>query len=125
MYIIVNINEQCARFPGITGLTIGLINGLYDASAGIFLTFKFIYEAEAATLPQMITGFTIGTSLIWVKTFFYTPYYEVDAEKSAFGDSAVKKSLTCGKDSRTKVSLIITPNNGTLHSFEVGQIRDF
>ena len=46
MYIIVNINEQCARFPEIDGLTIGLVNGLYDASAGILLTLKFLYDAE-------------------------------------------------------------------------------
>ena len=103
MYIIVNINEQCARFPSITGLTIGLINGLYDASAGIFLTFKFIYEAEVATLPQMITGFCIGTSLIWIKTIFFTPYYEVDAQKSTFDDSAAKKAISCSTKDLAKV----------------------
>ena len=32
MYIILNINEQCARFPNVSSLSIGLINGLYDAS---------------------------------------------------------------------------------------------
>ena len=40
MYIIVNTKEQCARYPKKTAMTIGLINGLFDASAGIFLLFK-------------------------------------------------------------------------------------
>ena len=100
MYIIVNINEQCARFPDKTGLTIGLINGLYDASAGIFLTFKFMYDAGVATLPQMITGFCIGTSLIWVKTIFFTPYYEVDGDVTTFESSAAKKVLSCSKSEK-------------------------
>ena len=105
MYIIVNINEQCARFPGKTGLTIGLINGLYDASAGIFLTFKFMYDSDVATLPQMMMGFCIGTSLIWVKTIFFTPYYEVDADVSTFESSAAKKALLCNKNEKVNEAL--------------------
>ena len=46
MYIVVNINEQCARFSHRSGLTIGLVNAFYDVSAGIFLIFKFIYQAN-------------------------------------------------------------------------------
>ena len=43
MYIVVNTNEQCKRFPKKTGLTLGLINGLFDAGAGMFLTFKELF----------------------------------------------------------------------------------
>ena len=98
MYIIVNINEQCARFPQFTGLTIGLICSLYDASAGMFLIFKLIYQAKLATLPLMLTIFTIGTSTIWIKTIFFTPYRSVTPGLSAFQSSAMNKALLCNKN---------------------------
>ena len=94
MYIVININEQCARFPHMSGLTIGLVNGFYDVSAGIFLIFKFVYQANLATLPLLLTLFSIGTSIIWVKTFFFTPYKDVIPEVNAFESSAVMKLLS-------------------------------
>lgn len=97
MYIIVNINEQCPRFPSINGLTIGLINGLYDASAGIFLTFKFIYDSDlGVSLTTMLTGFAIATSIVWIKTIFFLPYKETDTEKTAFESSVFGQF--CSKD---------------------------
>ena len=41
MYIIVNIKELCAVFPHLAPLCIGLVNGLFDASGGLFLMFKY------------------------------------------------------------------------------------
>ena len=75
MYIVININEQCARFPHMSGLTIGLINGFYDVSAGIFLIFKFVYQESLATLPQLLTIFAFGTSVIWVKGVTQTCFF--------------------------------------------------
>ena len=94
MYIVININEQSARFPHISGLTIGLIVGFYDASAGIFLFLKLVYQADLATMPLLLTCFSIGTSIIWVKTFFFTPYADVKPGVDAFESSAVMKVLS-------------------------------
>jgi len=79
MYIIMNIKEQCALFPKLTGITLGLINGFFDASAGVFLAFKFIYDAGLPniTVPQMFAYYSMGVSLIWVKLFFFCPRYDV------------------------------------------------
>lgn len=117
MYIIINTNEQAPRFPSISGLTIGrdtrksisgqksiilienrhfpstilykgLVSGLYDASAGIFLTFKFMYDADLGiTLTEMLVGFACATALIWIKLFFFMPYKEFDESRTAFESS--------------------------------------
>lgn len=88
MYIILNINEQAPRFPSISGLTIGLINGLYDASAGIFLTFKFVYDSDAGvSLTTLLIGFACVTSLVWIKLFFFIPYKETDPSLTVFESS--------------------------------------
>ena len=39
MYIIMNIKEQCALFPKFTGITLGLINGFFDASGAQLTNF--------------------------------------------------------------------------------------
>ena len=117
MYIIINTNEQAPRFPSISGLTIGrdttecifdrkliifaeichyhdvilhegLVSGLYDASAGIFLTFKFMYDSDLGiTLTEMLIGFACATALIWLKLFFFMPYKEFDESRTAFESS--------------------------------------
>jgi len=126
MYIILNINEQAPRFPSISGLTIGndtdltlwlvsasswvligweknlyrwkgLINGLYDASAGIFLTFKFVYDSDAGVdLTTLLIGFACATSLIWIKLFFFIPYKETDPNLTVFESSVFGQF--CNKD---------------------------
>ena len=66
----------------------GLVSGLYDASAGIFLTFKFMYDSDLGiSLTQMLIGFAIATALIWVKLFFFMPYKEFDESRTAFESS--------------------------------------
>ena len=102
MYIIININEQCDRFPSNSGMTIGLINGLYDASAGMFLFYKVIYEAQLATLNQLLIGFALMTSIIWIKTFFFTPYKTVKPEVTTFNSSVV--TLCCEKDKKPEMN---------------------
>ena len=91
----VNINEQCCRFPSIDGLTIGLVNGLYDASAGILLTLKFVYDAGLLELPQMLQIFAAITAVVWIKTFFFSPYKEVNTKNSTFQDSLLKNGPCC------------------------------
>ncbi|CAG5097662.1 Oidioi.mRNA.OKI2018_I69.XSR.g15174.t1.cds [Oikopleura dioica] len=84
MYIIMNIREQCALYPNSSGITLGLINGFFDASAGVFLAFKFIYDADLpnVTVPQMFSYYTMGVGLIWVKLFFFCPRYDVKKEEN-------------------------------------------
>ena len=66
----------------------GLVSGLYDASAGIFLTFKFMYDSDLGiSLTQMLIGFACATALIWVKLFFFMPYKEFDESRTAFESS--------------------------------------
>ena len=75
----------------------GLINGLYDASAGIFLTFKFVYDSDAGvSLTTLLIGFACATSLIWIKLFFFIPYKETDPSLTVFESSVFGQF--CNKD---------------------------
>ena len=66
----------------------GLVSGLYDASAGIFLTFKFMYDSDLGiSLTQMLIGFACATALIWVKLFLFMPYKDFDESRTAFESS--------------------------------------
>ena len=64
------------------------MSGLYDASAGIFLTFKFMYDSDLGiSLTEMLIGFACATSLIWIKLFLFMPYKEFDESRTAFESS--------------------------------------
>ena len=51
----------------------------------------------------MLTFYAIWTSIIWVKTIFFTPYHEVKPELSAFDSSALRKVLTYRTKSRVRL----------------------
>ena len=51
MYVILNIKEICAIFPAKRSMMISLINGIFGASAGIFILFKLIYVNTSVDLP--------------------------------------------------------------------------
>ena len=55
----------------------------------MFLLFKLMYEAEVATISQLLMGFAIMTSVIWVKTFFFVPYETVNLDVSTFKSSII------------------------------------
>ena len=52
MYVILNIKEICAIFPAKRSMMISLINGVFGASAGIFILFKLIYVNTDIELPE-------------------------------------------------------------------------
>ena len=56
--------------------------------------FQVYLPGKLATLPLLLTFYAIWTSIIWVKTIFFTPYHEVKPELSAFDSSALRKVLT-------------------------------
>ena len=79
----------------------GLISGLYDASAGIFLAFKFAYDSDAdVSLTTLLIGFACATALIWIKLFFFLPYKETDPNLTAFESSVFGQF--CNKDKVVK-----------------------
>lgn len=94
MYIIVNIKELCAIFPKIEPLCIGLVNGLFDASAGLFLIFKFLYDSTFKISMKTMLIFYAGCSIvIWIKTLFLSAYRlaprNTDNSYSVFDDSPI------------------------------------
>ena len=101
MYIIVNIKELCATFPSAQNFTIGMVNGTFDASAGIFLIFKIIYDsALKVTFKEMCLYYAIGTVLIWIKTLFFSPYKILrDKEDESYSvfDNSIVGSVMCRK----------------------------
>ena len=49
MYIVVNIREQCALFPNASGISLGLINGFFDASGNNEQEAFFIKRIQLAS----------------------------------------------------------------------------
>lgn len=44
MFIIMNISEQCPVYEKRKATIVSIINGIFDASAGVFLIFKLVYD---------------------------------------------------------------------------------
>jgi len=44
MFIIMNISEQCPVYEKRKATIVSIINGIFDASAGVFLVFKLVYD---------------------------------------------------------------------------------
>jgi len=74
MYVILNIKEICAIFPAKRSMMISLINGVFGASAGIFILFKLIYVNTNIELSDMFLVYLFLSISIWVKTFFFAPF---------------------------------------------------
>lgn len=90
--IMTSIRELCPLFPNKATLTIGLVNGFLDASGGIFLLFKLIYDSHLSiTTPTMLLIYAACSSIIWIKTFFLCPRYFVkeDNNQSVFRESFI------------------------------------
>ena len=58
---------MCEIFPAHQSLVIGIINGMFDASAGTFLFFKFAYDAIGVTLKNLLILYALGSGMIWIK----------------------------------------------------------
>ena len=90
--VITSIRELCPLFPNISTLTIGIINGFLDASGGIFLLIKLIYDSDlSVTTPDMLLIYAACSSILWIKTFFFCPKYflKEDKNQSVFRQSFV------------------------------------
>jgi len=73
MYIVQNIKDLCKVFPQFSGLIIGLINGIFDAGAGIFLLFKIMYDSNMTiSLKEMLIAYAICSVIIWIKTLCFS-----------------------------------------------------
>ena len=75
-----------------------MVNGTYDASAGVFLLFKFIYTSSLA-LPfkDLLVFYAIGTASIWFKTFLFAPFKNLknpESENYSVFENSVVKSCT-------------------------------
>ena len=90
--------ELCAVFPDLQSLVIGLMNGLYDASGGVFLLFKFVYDAPVnISLKDMLIFYAACSSMIWIKTFCLSALTfareNMDGNYSIFEDSFLGRLL--------------------------------
>lgn len=105
-YIVTNTKELCPIFPKLQGLIIGLINGIFDASGGFFLIFKFIYEGTTVPLKTLLIGYAACSAIIWIKTFFFASKtfstQNNDGQYSIFEDSFI--GSLCSKDKKEKES---------------------
>ena len=81
---------------------IGLINGIFGASAGIFLIFKMLYQSNLQLqLKDMLIVYACLSSIIWIKTFFFSPILFVelnlDGTYSIFQSSIIGRCFNRGK----------------------------
>jgi hypothetical protein len=113
--IMTSIRELCPLFPNMANLTIGLVNGFLDASGGIFLLFKLIYDSDLSiTTPTMLLIYAACSSIIWIKTFFLTPRYFVKEGKNqsvfreSFVGSLCRNSVAEQNEEPEKVSENVT-----------------
>ena len=97
-YMILNTAEQTARFPDKSGITIALVTGCYQASAGIFLISKYLYDDAQWTATAVFSAFAAFTIILWIKTFFLTPFESVQSKLSSFQSSAVGRLFYKQKD---------------------------
>lgn len=98
-----HFKELCAIFPAYQSAIVCMLNGIFDGSAGVLLFFKIAYDAIAGiTLKNMLIVYAIGSSIIWIKTFFLSSYHSArlntDKTFSVFKDSPVGR-LCCNRKS--------------------------
>ena len=83
-------------------MMIGLINGIFGASAGIFLIFKMLYQSDLQLqLKDMLIAYACLSSIIWIKTFFLSPILFVelnlDGTYSIFQNSIFGRCFNRGR----------------------------
>lgn len=92
----------------IKNYTIGAINGTFDASSGVFLIFKLLYESSLnVPCRDMFIVYAAGTVLIWIKTLFFAPYKDErkvgDENFNTFSSSPVGCLINARKTGDTNV----------------------
>ena len=90
-------------------MMIGLINGIFGASAGIFLIFKMLYQSDLQLqLKDMLIVYTCLSSIIWIKTFFLSPILFVelnlDGTYSIFQNSLIGRCFNRGRVEENQIT---------------------
>jgi len=75
-----------------------MITATFDASSGVFLFFKLAYNAiPDLRLKHMLIVYAGVSGLIWIKTFFFSPYKfarsNTNNSYSVFHDSPVGRLI--------------------------------